>query len=510
MILTGMAGKGSGKLGSQVYSAVNGRQLVRNYQPNVSNPNTELQVNVRARLKLLSQLSAVFAPVIAFRRKGGTSPRNAFFKKNWELSSGNDGQVMVTLDNLQLTDSAIGLPGILAERSNDKIEVSLLADAGNKVNRIVFIIFKKTGTSQLQLLYTKVVPADAENPTFKTDFPDVLSDLVIYAYGITFVNARAEAEYEDMQVQTGIDIARLVMTRKLSFTSYRFTRTRGCQLYAGEEASRTAGPNEVRVFVTPSGSGNVSGYGVYGRDEYVTIQAEADEGSEFIGWLLNGTTDYLSYSPTLYFKATNLVDVVAIFQNSESTTGGLNGEVQSNPLPWDAQVKIDGSVVNISSGLVRRYEGGDIIDIYNIPEGKEIVLVPRGSSLGDADNIALTYSIDHYSLAETGFDSCSIYYEGMVWFYIITDPWVNPYPDTSIKVDADDVEIIDGEIVLDYNPDFIYISGLTEEQVITAYFNDTDIPFIWNYGKWRNENTGLDLPLQINVNGEPWFVAKFC
>ena len=51
MKLVGILGSGSGKLGSSVFSTVAGETVVRQYQPTVANPNTEAQVNQRARMK---------------------------------------------------------------------------------------------------------------------------------------------------------------------------------------------------------------------------------------------------------------------------------------------------------------------------------------------------------------------------------------------------------------------------------------------------------------------------
>lgn len=144
MKLSGMAGTGSGKLGSQVYASVAGEQIVRNYQPNVSNPNTSLQVNQRARMKLLSQLSAVFSPVIAYQRKGMVSARNQFVKRNFALSSGNDGEAQLTIENIQLTSGTAGLPGITANRNVVPwISVELQSDATKVVDRVVYVFFKR-------------------------------------------------------------------------------------------------------------------------------------------------------------------------------------------------------------------------------------------------------------------------------------------------------------------------------------------------------------------------------
>lgn len=57
--------KGVGKVENLVVSQVGGVTIARAYQPNVSNPKTEKQVDQRARLKLASQIAAAMSPVIA-------------------------------------------------------------------------------------------------------------------------------------------------------------------------------------------------------------------------------------------------------------------------------------------------------------------------------------------------------------------------------------------------------------------------------------------------------------
>ena len=82
MKLNGLLGTGSGKLGTSVFTTVKGTQIVRQYQPTVNNPSTNLQVSQRSRFKLVSQIAASMADVIAIPRNGIISSRNLFVKKN--------------------------------------------------------------------------------------------------------------------------------------------------------------------------------------------------------------------------------------------------------------------------------------------------------------------------------------------------------------------------------------------------------------------------------------------
>lgn len=507
MILTGQAGLGYGKIGSQVYSVVSGTQIVRNYQPRVSNPNSAPQVNNRARFKLLSQVSTAVAPVLAFKSDGMVSARNRFVKKNYSLASSNDGQTQLTLENLQLTAGSVGLPGIHVTRFNDNVlQLELIADAGSLISRVVYIIFKKSDNSKMQLVRSIVREAPSLHNIFRVLTQDVPGDLVIYAYGIIDNNSRATARYGDFKVQDGEDIAKLVMSRAMSMNDYRFTRTRGCQLYADEDDTRYVSPMEVRVFVTPSGPGIVQGNGIYERGDEIILSATPTEGCEFIGWKENGGNDFIAYSPTLVLTAAGLVDYVAVFQNPESTTGGEGGYELQNPLPYaDAQVEVDGNAKSIVNGYVELGAAFDNIDVSGVPADNELTFVPAGSFYGNNDNVAFDYLNGHYTYSVTESGSGAVFFNGNVFFFINTEQWENPYPSATLTADSTPVTIANKQAIVTAIPDYINIAGLGATDMVTASNNATNVSMVRDNNVWRNIDTGVDLPLQVNVNGKPWF-----
>lgn len=109
MKLNGMAGKGTGKLGSMVYATVRGAQIVRQYNPVVYNPNTEKQATQRAKFSLLTKVAAMVSPALVFQGRGPLiSNRNAFIKANFGKFE-QDGVTMV-YDQLALTSSNVEGP----------------------------------------------------------------------------------------------------------------------------------------------------------------------------------------------------------------------------------------------------------------------------------------------------------------------------------------------------------------------------------------------------------------
>lgn len=77
---TGLFGKNSGRVGGVVYSNYRGEQIVRSYQPKVSNPNTMGQIMQRAKFKLVSQLGASLGKELNsfMPTKNNESSRNAW------------------------------------------------------------------------------------------------------------------------------------------------------------------------------------------------------------------------------------------------------------------------------------------------------------------------------------------------------------------------------------------------------------------------------------------------
>lgn len=228
MKLTGLTGTGSGKLGSSVFSVSAGTQIVRQYQPVVTNPSTSSQVNNRARLKLMSQLSAVFADVIAIPKSGMQSARNLFVQTNYPVTSAVNGVASANLADIAITRGGMQIPSIVAERvEGTSVSVALASKADQLVARVVYVMFYRNTAGELQLIDSAVVETAGENGTFPYAFPYQERDVIVYAYGIFDKNAKATAKFGNYQVTSGTQIAALIADRKISDSDYLLTKTRG-------------------------------------------------------------------------------------------------------------------------------------------------------------------------------------------------------------------------------------------------------------------------------------------
>lgn len=257
MKLNGLLGTGSGKLGTSVFTTVKGTQIVRQHQPIVNNPSTNLQVTQRSRFKLVSQIAASMADVIAIPRIGLASSRNLFIKKNMPAILGDENGAQVSYENLQLTNGSATLPAIVATRSSGNLTLKLASNASAVINRVIYCIFTKDSLGQLMLNTSAVVTVPGEDGTFKLQITDIAGDLAIYAYGIKDNSAAASATFGNYKVTNASDVASLVSQRSLSSKDFIFTKTRGTTLYSGEEVNVTPGDNQVMLFLSVGAQGTV-------------------------------------------------------------------------------------------------------------------------------------------------------------------------------------------------------------------------------------------------------------
>lgn len=326
---TSLFGKITGKLGAVVFSTSGGQTISREYNPHVANPNTDAQINQRARMKLMSQLSACLAPVIAMQKDGLVSVRNKFVKRNFESCYSVNGQAQISYENVQLTQGNAGLPAIhysVTMMAEPQGLWCFFKEAPNiQIKRVVWCLFKKTDEGKLSFIESQIVEdrqpvgevvyfvgkfgsalIDAQEATLQADY-------VVYAYGMIDASERATAQYGNLNVNTATDIADLVTNRNISYMDYQFTQTRGISANRGTAASTNVPAGSARVFVTALGNGTVSGAGTFELGTTVTVTATAASGSTFVGWRINGQQNYISRQAEYSFTLNQQTDLIAVF-----------------------------------------------------------------------------------------------------------------------------------------------------------------------------------------------------
>lgn len=324
---TSLFGKISGKLGAVVFSTSGGETISREYNPNVANPSTQAQVNQRARMKLMSQLSAALAPVLAMTKNGLVSKRNKFVKENFSASYVLNGEAQITYENVQITEGNTALPALIGggQIENNKITVAsgFQQEPSVSITRVVYCLFRKTNEGKLEYVASMIQPVRvplAGSAFFLVHFEDLpIAEYVVFAYGMSDTSERATAQYGNMNVVTASDLAKLVATRAISYSDYQFTQTRSVTIASDGTAVQPETPGNIRLYVTAIGNGGtVSGGGTFAPGTEVTVVATPAEGYTFVRWLYNGTELTASTSATYTFTLNQQTDLVAEF------TGGGN------------------------------------------------------------------------------------------------------------------------------------------------------------------------------------------
>ena len=327
--VTSLYGKTMGKIGSIVFSTSGGQTIAREYNPHVANPNTQAQVNQRARMKLMSQLSASLAPVIAMTKEGLVSKRNKFVKRNFANSYASDGIAQISYENVQLTEGNGALPqitGDFATVGGESVVVCGFTDEpALGISRVAWCLFVKTDEGNLSLVETQISTKRYDNdlgsyfPVVWQNFEGTTTNgadrnYVIYAYAMSDTSERATAQYGNLNVSSATDLARLIANRTINFTDYLFSRTRGASWNAGETTISAVEAGKARVFVTALGDGGtVSGGGTFDIGTSVTVVATPASGYTFRNWLYNGTTQIASTSASYTFTLNEQTDLIAVF-----------------------------------------------------------------------------------------------------------------------------------------------------------------------------------------------------
>lgn len=232
--MTGITGKLRGKYGNAVFRVRRGTQVMSQYNPDVANPSTTKQVAARGKMKLMAQLSSIYATVIAIPREGSRTPRNLFVQKNYPYAYANGNNVEIDLPQVQLTKSNREMDAFTVSRSSgDGITCALLQAA--KHSRVVYVIVAKNANNALRVFDTAVVENDApdEENTFSVKMNYTSEAIVVYAYAIDDNNNNAKAAFGNITAPTAEQIAQLMTNRSLTLSDYTISATSGAYLEVG-------------------------------------------------------------------------------------------------------------------------------------------------------------------------------------------------------------------------------------------------------------------------------------
>lgn len=313
MKLYGITGFGTGKLGNSVYSVRNGEQIVRQYNPVVSNPQTDAQVQSRSILKLMSQLAAVLAPVINIPADGLKSKRNLFISQNYNLAYYADGAAQIRMEDVQLTKSSVAFPSMVAAReAATGITIHLSSDAHLSYDKVVYVVVAKQSDGGMSLFAKKVISEAGANGQFQGVLPYTAAPIAIYAYGIRANDADTLARFDNILANANMDIAAVRTRSRDLLDNVTFSMTRGLVMAQGSDSGTAdASSANISVSVNPTGAGTATGGGSYPLGSEVTITATAATGNTFLGWYVGN--ERVSGDLSFTFNASGNRNYVARF-----------------------------------------------------------------------------------------------------------------------------------------------------------------------------------------------------
>ena len=318
MKLHGIGGVGTGKLGSMVYSVRNGQQIVRQYNPIVANPSTAAQVEARSKMKLMSQLAAIVAPVIAINAVGLKSKRNLFISRNYQLASYAENTAQIDMAGVQLTKSNTAFPDFEVDRSNGQsIAVHLSEDAKNLFDRVIYCAVISQSDGSLRLWDDVLVTEAGAGGLFPATLPYTPNAIAIYGYGIRANNDDAKAAYANLKSGDAGKLAEILTSRNATLAAITISETKGCVLEVGETEGATMSSNQARVEISVQGQGEVTGAGVYAIGSQVTVKATASENNNFLRWE-NAQGVSVSTSASYSFTITDNMSLKAVFTDNPS------------------------------------------------------------------------------------------------------------------------------------------------------------------------------------------------
>lgn len=315
MKLAGMGGVGTGKLGSMVYSCRAGQQIVRQYQPNVANPSTEAQVASRSKMKLLSQLAAVVAPVIAVNAEGLKSKRNLFISENYSLSAYAEGIASIELEGVQLTKSTTSFPDIDVTRDeNDGITIKLAENVSENFDRVVYCVVIKTDDGSFRLYKDVLVTEAGAAGDFPTTVPYTPNAFVVYGYGVRANSEESKAAYDNLGANAAGQFAQIVSQRRATMNDITISSTKGAFLGAGATSGDSSNDGNVTINAISGGNGTVSGGGTVAIGTSVTLTATPASGYRFKRWIKTSNGTALSTANPYTFAASANITIRGEFE----------------------------------------------------------------------------------------------------------------------------------------------------------------------------------------------------
>lgn len=225
MKLYGIFGKGSGKMGSSVFAIAGGEQLVREYNPNVANPNTDSQIAQRAKFKLMSQVGTALSGVIAMKKEGLVSKRNKFVSRNFALATYQNNKASVQLSSLQIAGTVTALLGM--EHDSNTNQLNLTDAPAREITGVVYVVLGNDDTGALIVNEVLNVTEAGASNTYPVTPSVQVGDKVVLAYAYWPSTSGTSTDFEEAVANVGTNVANLDVAEILTAAGASFSKTIG-------------------------------------------------------------------------------------------------------------------------------------------------------------------------------------------------------------------------------------------------------------------------------------------
>lgn len=331
--LVGLFGKASGKKGDAILAVNHGDQIMRQWNPIVKDANSAKQVATRARMKLMSQLGAIFEPIIAIKREKGASSRNMFTKVNFPKTSFTGATADINLKGVQLTKSPNAFPTFQADRSKNTIIECWISQGNiNDYDAVVYACVEILDDQRIRVHDSVLVTNPGTNRDFYGTMAYSAESIVVYAYGIYYNSGEARATYENIEGEAAQHIAQLYTENRQSISGSVLTGTNGLVMPVGVNTASSDDIDRRTLSITVVGNGTTTGQGSYAEGTVVNAVATPGSGASFQGWYRGGVL--VSSNTTYQVTMTENIALEARF----------SGQSQQVTLSLTAEPAVGGSV----------------------------------------------------------------------------------------------------------------------------------------------------------------------
>lgn len=239
----------AGKKAGIITYRVGNNLLAREYNPRPANPRTDKQVQQRAKIKLLSQIAAVFRPIIAIFPTSGRSSRAIFARLNYPKITASGTTAQIDYSSLAISDSERPITQVAKDvallQSGARKLIGLPEEPTEDIKRVFYYLFSKQDNGKFVFVdyYMSERRFNPINPlffcwanaTFEIDEQGkATQDYVVYAIGMGDNSQQATDYWNSLQVDNLEMLGQIIAEGLITDTDFYFTETSSLAWFRGE------------------------------------------------------------------------------------------------------------------------------------------------------------------------------------------------------------------------------------------------------------------------------------